>query len=735
MVNNTRKPAYNMELQQQILHAFKGEIDPVKVSFSYQIGLVLVTGMMLLLPMLYLALIAAFVYMLFYYTTHFGDFFPEVRGRAAIFLLGTPLIVGVICLAFMIKPLFVRPVEEYMQTSLDPKKEPLLFAFVNRLAQIVGAPPPKEIVVNMEVNASASLRRGLLSMFSSDLTLTVGLPLTGGLNMSQFAGILAHEFGHFAQTTGMRLTYIVRSINYWFYQVVYTRDKWDRKLDELCEDSEILMLMIAAWLSKPFIWLVRKIFWVLMQMGHLVSSLMSRQMEFDADRYEARLVGTDVFEATSRELSLLFGSQSMAHEDQYRYWQTGILCEDLSALTMFHRGAMDRTTQRKIQGAVDRGETSWDASHPCDRDRIANVRKDKRLPVFASDLPASSLFRNFDEMSKSLTQSHYYEAIGGELFPNQFRTIKALKEKDVILKGGGEVVTRFFGGSVHDTSLPRLVYPNGTPKNASQVENALSKLQTQLKERERETLPVLGKIDKYRERHDLRRQAALLVKLDWPFTPREFEVSSATKEGVARDLAQTEAALDRYLATRQAYADVVGKKLGLLLSLLRIPRLAQQIEDAPTRVKRLKQWLSAYKCLGAQQEQWSNLENCVQDFLFLKRLWEATVEEEDEDDGLIEEIKHTARDFHNLMSELRSALGASSGIPPQEEGEQETDLARYLFPSIPPSDDYPGLHNCFEKAINRFREVRQLMLIDLAKMGEELETVWGRMVPQAAKPE
>jgi Zn-dependent protease with chaperone function len=36
------------------------------------------------------------------------------------------------------------------------------------------------------------------------LVLVIGLPLAAGMSMRQVAGVLAHEFGHFAQGAGMR---------------------------------------------------------------------------------------------------------------------------------------------------------------------------------------------------------------------------------------------------------------------------------------------------------------------------------------------------------------------------------------------------------------------------------------------------------------------------------------------------------------------------------------------------
>ena len=41
-----------------------------------------------------------------------------------------------------------------------------------------------------------------------------------------------------------------------------------------------------------------------MVIGHGVSSFALRQMEFDADRYEARVAGSDVFVKTSERLEL-----------------------------------------------------------------------------------------------------------------------------------------------------------------------------------------------------------------------------------------------------------------------------------------------------------------------------------------------------------------------------------------------------------------------------------------------
>src|SRR5690606_33534294 len=105
-----------------------------------------------------------------------------------------------------------------------------IWALVERICAAVRAPVPRTIAVDADVNASASFERGWLGFFTGNLRLTIGLPLVTGLRLDELAGVLAHEFGHFAQGGGMRVSFVVRSISGWFARVVYERDSWDQRL-------------------------------------------------------------------------------------------------------------------------------------------------------------------------------------------------------------------------------------------------------------------------------------------------------------------------------------------------------------------------------------------------------------------------------------------------------------------------------------------------------------------------
>ena len=183
--------------------------------------------------------------------------------------------------------------------ALRREDEPRLFAFIEQICDLARAPRPRRVLVNLDVNASASLSHGVWSLFSRNLTLTIGLPLAGGLTARQFGGVLAHEFGHFAQGAGMKTTYVVRMVSFWFARVVYERDRMDAALENWAKGLDI-RIGIVLHTARLMVWCVRRVLWVLMSVGQLISSALMRQMEFDADHYEIQTAGSEGFISTAR---------------------------------------------------------------------------------------------------------------------------------------------------------------------------------------------------------------------------------------------------------------------------------------------------------------------------------------------------------------------------------------------------------------------------------------------------
>jgi Zn-dependent protease with chaperone function len=360
-----------------ILDAFEGEFPRVKTALGYRLGVLLVTGAMLMLPLVYVALIGLVAYFVGWYAVHGLAIIKTTHSIwAVVFGYAGPLIAGGILFFFMIKPLFARSPKAGRSRTLEHGREPVLFAFVSRIARAVGAPAPRRIQVDCDANASASFGSGLSGLFGRDLTLTIGLPLVAELTAQQLAGVLAHELGHFAQGAAMRLSYVIRMINGWFVRVVYERDEWDETLVRWCEESGRLALIF--YLACLCVWITRGILWLFMVFGHAISCFLLRQMEFDADRYEARVAGSRAFAETMRRLQILNIASHGAYSVLAACWKEGKYPDNLPALIVHMAEQIPAKDRRRVEKEIMKLNTSLFDTHPSDRDRVASVQKEPR---------------------------------------------------------------------------------------------------------------------------------------------------------------------------------------------------------------------------------------------------------------------------------------------------------------------------------------------------------------------
>lgn len=405
-------------LMEEIRQDFEGKVPRNFLNLAYQSTLFVVALLMLLLPLLYTALIVGVGYGLYYYVTEVmpGLIDTIPRGRAAIIALiiyVSPLVIGSIMIIFMVKPLFFSLVPERAnrQRSINRGGEPALFELVDRICEATRSPKPKRIDIDYQVNASASLRRGFRSLFTRDLVLTIGTPLIAGMNTRQLAGVLAHEFGHFSQGGGMKSTYVIRLINFWFARVVYQRDALDESLDTAIQEGDY-RISIVLMLAKLFVYVCRGVLWLFMMIAHTVSCVMMRQMEYDADRYEAHVAGSEYFAVTSKRLDELAAGQQAVYSVVVHGLQNEALIRDIPSLTAHCADEVSSTDLKKLQ-AMNRLHTSRLLStHPNDEDRIKAAKKLNAEGLFQIERPARELLRNFDAVCQGSTLDFYRNEVG-----------------------------------------------------------------------------------------------------------------------------------------------------------------------------------------------------------------------------------------------------------------------------------------------------------------------------------
>ncbi len=405
-----------------ILSSIRGSIAPVQTTLMYRLAVIPVALLMIVLPVVYIALIAGVGYFTCWYAVHGLSFFEGVnpsgggrnRGLGAVLMYAGPLFASALTFIFLIKPLFARSKGSSAAVVLQPEQQPTLFRFVEQIAKAVHAPKPTSIVVDTEVNASASFRHGLLSLFRrGDLELTIGLPLVERLSAQELAGVLAHEFGHFSQGLGMRLQYIVRSINMWFAQVVYQRDRADQWLANSAGKLDI-RLGIVVYFTMFLIWISRRVLWMLMMIGHGFSSILLRQMEYDADQHEIRLAGSKKFVSTANKLPRLSVAYHEAAMQMQHAFADGRLVNHLPALVGMNFDQLSADVLQKLDEHTATEKGSWFDTHPVNRDRIARAEQTASPGIMSLDVPANQLFQDYDGLAKNVTRQFYVEIFEGE---------------------------------------------------------------------------------------------------------------------------------------------------------------------------------------------------------------------------------------------------------------------------------------------------------------------------------
>ena len=335
------------------LVALSGTIVATRLSSAYRLGLVAVALAMLLLPILYIGLIVlAGAGVWWHLTTNSWI----LSGSGTIWRLipyAGPAVAGVVLMFFMIKPILAKPAKGQEPIPVLPEAEPRLLAFIEQICGQITAPVPRRVQVDCRVNASAGFMAGRFRLLKRDLLLTIGLPLAAGLSVRELGGVLAHEFGHFAQGGGMRLTAVVLGINAWFGRVVYERDQWDERLDEWGKDVD-WRLAVVVLMARGSVWASRRLLAGLMFAGHAMSCFMARQMEYDANSYEIKLAGSVTFARTCARLRELNVGAQVGYNDLREGWQQRRLPSNLPVFSSTGAAGFPRIFSRASEPSPKR---------------------------------------------------------------------------------------------------------------------------------------------------------------------------------------------------------------------------------------------------------------------------------------------------------------------------------------------------------------------------------------------
>ncbi|MBQ9431175.1 MAG: M48 family metalloprotease [Kiritimatiellae bacterium] len=218
--------------------------------------------------------------------------------RSALFMI--VVAIGLLSLAAVFGVYLVKPLFSFTKNRNEERLEvcradcPVLFDLVERLSKETGFRMPRHVYLTTDVNAGVFYNTAFWSIFFPvRKNLEIGLGLFNSTSVQEVKAILAHEFGHFGQSS-MKVGAAVSVTYQILYNLVYTDDFIDRALD--------------SWRSAG--WTAWRIFGVLAYrltsfVKHITVHVfrfvmrgerkLSRLMEFGADEVACKCAGTDAF--------------------------------------------------------------------------------------------------------------------------------------------------------------------------------------------------------------------------------------------------------------------------------------------------------------------------------------------------------------------------------------------------------------------------------------------------------
>lgn len=709
------------EDEEAILASLELKLPGRRLPIGYLLNLLVVLLAWSVLVAVYIALVAGFAAV-----AVFGaSCIPQANGFWELaFAVGTILFGATVAL-FLLKPLFAARALDGERWALHEKDEPLLYAYVARLARLVGAPPPDRIVVDTRVNASAG-HLNLLSRRRGRLELTLGLPLVKGLSLRELTGVLAHEFGHFRQGLGARLGMIVRRMNLWFYRTALERDALDSRLAEFLDESEAPLIRLPFLLAALVIAGCRWVLYLELRIGAVLGSFWSRQMEYDADRWEAVLSGGATFADTALRLRILEVSSGRAHDDLAVAYREGRLADDLPGLIAARAALMPREVATRVRTAMLSHRTRLTDSHPSDLDRIERARA-FGPGIFRGEGPASALFSDLSRVCRSASLHYYRQELGLEVTSRNLVPTEGLLPGGADARRGGDVNARFYQGFAGASRLLFLDYATVPPL----PENARQHLR-KLRERFLEVAPR-GRAA-YREldrAFDLRMRATAASRLaaaGVAFRPSDFNLPSASEQGLEQARGRAEALEAGALDAAVEAEKLIRQRVLLALALMREAGLAAAVGGAePLRkATALVAALAALQRVKTEFQELSVNLTAFEPVFAVLRMSEAHAEELTE--GALELLSGVDRAMHEVLRKVaqdRYPWGHVNG---------DLTMARYLVPEVPPPGEWLRLREAAHEVCRRYLDAHERLITELAALAESVEDAAGmpRLAPLVA---
>ncbi len=335
------------------------------------------------------------------------------------------IIIGLLFFAlgcFMIAGILMREKPEpVVRRRLCADEEPLLFDFLHKLADEIGAPRPDKVYLSNAVNASVEYDQSLLNLLRpSRKNLDIGCGLVNVLNLGEFKAVLGHEFGHFAQKSMLvgRWVYTARQI-----AMSLVNGRMWMATAELSPEDQPILVYIVMYVGRALIWAVRAIVEGLFFLVYLSDLALRREMEFQADLVSVSATGSDALINALHRLQAGDSAFEAAVNHLQAQIQAGYSIENLYAIqsnaivklseviddASYGQSpvvpTLDASEHRVFQMQIAQAPAMW-STHPPNYEREENAKR-RYLRGHIDERSSWDLFQHPEELQKQMTRDVY----------------------------------------------------------------------------------------------------------------------------------------------------------------------------------------------------------------------------------------------------------------------------------------------------------------------------------------
>jgi Zn-dependent protease with chaperone function len=685
---------------------------------AYLAGLMMVGSAVVLLPLAYATLVLSLAGgTLWHLRAHAGWIAGPDAGAATGFLYVLAALALFLPCVFLLRPFFARSPGHLQGLELSPAEEPRLHTFIHQICEALGAPVPERIRASMDVNASARFSPGVASVVEGRLELTLGLPLVRGLDLSQFAGVLAHELGHFGQGGAMRLVHTIRSVNIWFARAASLESAWERRTPDAGIIGSLVMPFLA--LARGCAVLARWILRVHVRMGQVISCLLLRQMERQADLAAIRLVGGETFAGMVLEAKVLEAAWGLANRSLGLALREGRLADDLPALVAAHTRVFIPEIRRKMEQGLLLERTALFDTHPSLAERVAFARRIPGRGIFHASGAAHSLFTDFPTLSRVATEDFYRQDLGSEFRPDRMVTTADLVTGHSEAQVGEAAVSGYFGGLT--TPLRPLCIDPGHLE-AARAAGARARLAASRERveaglnRASESLRAYAAVDA--RRLDAA-QAMALTKARFLIEPGDFQLERQGHSHAEATWRASEAKLRDLGASLTGFESALKDRLASALALLGEKEVKDRLGDASVLHREAARLVPVLGLLGEAQPCLDTLRTAFHALAIL-------IENIDGNEGareLDEQMRHLSAALRRDLSAIRAILGDHPH--PFSPAASNITVAAYAMEALPGEGDIGGMYHAAEEALERCHALHGRIMGRLALAAGRVEGALG----------